>query len=296
MTIREFPEKILVSYISTHSAHESEIQHIPLSTPEKAIVRKKLTDGVPSQRIHQEIVSNIGPELNRVDLLTMQDIRNQSNKIDSRPWKLHPIDMISVHRWVSAENEKGNESSVLAFKPIGRKSVLYGEELNTQDFLLCIQTPSQKSLLDKLGEGRPLLMDSTHNTNIAAYKLIVIMVIDHHNEGVPVSFCIAKQESFRILQIFFSSLKQRCRSISPSCIMRDDAPQFYNAFISVFSAKARKLLCIWHVWRAWNRNSTSIEPKPLRDTIKRKLQNLQRLSDSTLFEVWCFIIFPLLFT
>ena len=221
----------------------------------------------------------------------MQDIRNQSNKIDSRPWKYHPIDMLSVVRWVKSESEKGTDSSVLAFKPVGRKAVLYGLELAAQDFILCIQTPNQKSLLANLGEGRPLLIDATHNTNIASYKLIVVMVVDHHNEGVPVSFCLAKQECLMILQIFFSALRDKCGELSPSCIMSDDAPQFYSAFISVFSAKPRKLLCIWHVWRAWNRHCNSIEPKPLRDSVKRKLHNIQLQADPDEFEVWFHLLF-----
>ena len=33
--------------------------------------------------------------------------------------------------------------------------------------------------------------------------------------------------------------------------MSDDANQFYNAWITTFQSKPKKLLCSWHVLQAW---------------------------------------------
>ena len=39
--------------------------------------------------------------------------------------------------------------------------------------------------------------------------------------------------------------------VTPQWIMTDDADQFYNSWKTVFSEDPQKLLCTWHVDRAW---------------------------------------------
>ena len=45
--------------------------------------------------------------------------------------------------------------------------------------------------------------------------------------------------------------------IVPKWVMTDDAPQFYSAWESVFGQGPQKLLCTWHVDRAWRANIRS---------------------------------------
>ncbi len=130
-----------------------------------------------------------------------------------------------------------------------------------------------------------MLVDSTHSTNKATYKLITLMVLDQHGEGVPIAFCISKHDSSPTLIVFYSAIKMRCGEIHPSCIMSDDAPQFYTSFLAVFSTRPTKLLCIWHVWRAWNRHANSIQEKVIRESVKRNLRNTQARSDIAVFDV-----------
>ena len=84
------------------------------------------------------------------------------------------------------------------------------------------------------------------------------MVVDSFNEGIPVAFCLASHDSFKENLVFFRALKDRIGEIIPSCLMSDDAAQFYNAFSATFSSQPPKILCAWHVWRVWKRKANSI--------------------------------------
>ena len=47
-------------------------------------------------------------------------------------------------------------------------------------------------------------------------------------------------------------VKVVCGNIEPLWFMSDDAEQYFNAWRGVFSSmKTRKLLCVWHIHRAW---------------------------------------------
>ncbi len=121
---------------------------------------------------------------------------------------------------------------------------------------------------------------------MASYNLIVMMVIDFHNEGVPIAFCLSPQDNTETLCLFFRAVKIRSGMICPSALMSDDAPQFYNALLAEWECRPRKLLCIWHVWRAWNRHFNSILDKGGRELVKRQLRHVQSIQDPALFEVF----------
>ena len=48
-----------------------------------------------------------------------------------------------------------------------------------------------------------------------------------------------------------SSVRTQCGIVRPLWFMSDMAEQYYLAWVSVFDGTPRKLLCIWHVDRAW---------------------------------------------
>ena len=59
------------------------------------------------------------------------------------------------------------------------------------------------------------------------------------------------REDHHVVHLFFETLKQRVGMINTRWIMTDDADQFYNAWKYAFSDSPHKLLCTWHVDRAW---------------------------------------------
>ena len=67
--------------------------------------------------------------------------------------------------------------------------------------------------------------------------------------------------------------------------MSDDAPQYYSAWCSIFENTPKKLLCSWHVDRAWRDNVKSkIRDKDLETTVYQNLKILMEESDINNFE------------
>lgn len=66
--------------------------------------------------------------------------------------------------------------------------------------------------------------------------------------------------------------------------MSDDAEQFFSAWISVFGSGPQKLLCAWHVDRAWRGHINVIEDKELAKKIYHNLRILLEETDEKKFE------------
>ena len=66
--------------------------------------------------------------------------------------------------------------------------------------------------------------------------------------------------------------------------MTDDAEQFYNAWVQVFGGNPNKLLCSWHVDRAWRKNLYLITEKELQISVYHNLRILLEETDVTMFE------------
>ncbi len=92
------------------------------------------------------------------------------------------------------------------------------------------------------------------------FNLLTIAIIDEYGEGIPVGWMISNREDKMVIIEFLNAVKCRTGIIQAKWVMSDDAPQFYNAWISVFgNHSTQKLLCAWHVDRSWR--------TALRDTI-----------------------------
>ena len=63
-----------------------------------------------------------------------------------------------------------------------------------------------------------------------------------------------KEDQKSIITLFLEAVKTHCNDLTcrPSLSMSDDAPQYWNAWEFVFGKNStKKLLCNWHVDRAW---------------------------------------------
>lgn len=159
---------------------------------------------------------------------------------------------------------------------------------SASDFILCIQTKDQLEYLLQFGCGRAICMDSTHGTNPYDFHLITVMVIDDFGEGIPVAFMICNREDETALQAFLSSIKHRIpesESFAPSYLMTDDAPQYHNAWCAVFGV-TKKLLCTWHVDRAWRKNIRELIPQAETQVeVYHMLRTLLQLLNTEEFDV-----------
>ena len=74
------------------------------------------------------------------------------------------------------------------------------KKLKTEDFMIILQTPSQKDLLQKFGDNG-LCCDSTHKTTGYDFLLMTIMVVDDVGKGQPVAWCLANHETEEFLKV-----------------------------------------------------------------------------------------------
>ena len=67
--------------------------------------------------------------------------------------------------------------------------------------------------------------------------------------------------------------------------MPDDAEQFYNAWRSVFGEVNNKLLCTWHVDRAWREKLSLIKDKQTQVAVYHNLRVLLEEKDIQKFQI-----------
>ena len=84
-------------------------------------------------------------------------------------------------------------------------------------------------------------------------KVLTSLPQDSYGEGIPVAWAISDREDACTLVQFLKPLCERVGNIEPCIFMSDDAEQYYTAWCGVFGSQPKKLLCAWHVDRAWQK-------------------------------------------
>ena len=133
---------------------------------------------------------------------------------------------------------------------------------------------------------REVAVDSTHGTNAYNFQLTTVMVIDDHGEGYPAAFCYSNRTDEVAMAVFFSTIKRALESAMTGVIlMTDDAEAFANAWVQVMGPPAHRLLCVWHVDRAWRKNLAKIEGDGLlKATVYKTLRTLMEVSCQETFQ------------
>ena len=222
-------------------------------------------------------------ELKRIDV-TRKDIRNIENSYHLNSVQRHKDDATSVECWVQEMSDKEEQNPVILYKPQGCSQSDKCDNLGDDDFLLCLQTPFQGSMMKKFGHNRIICIDSTHGTNIYHFLLVTILIVDEYGEGFPVGWCISNREDQFVLENFFRAIKEKIGCIVPSFFMSDDAEHFHNAWRSVFGNVDNKILCTWHVDRAWREKLSLIKNKETQLAVYHNLRVLMDEPDKAKFE------------
>ena len=105
-----------------------------------------------------------------------------------------------------------------------------------------------------------------------------------HGEGYPLAWCLSNREDQLFLVNFFNALKDRVGNMNPKWFMTDDAEQFYSAWVRVFGGNPNKLLCAWHVDRAWRENLKQISNRETQVQVYHNLRLLLEETDKEAFE------------
>ena len=99
------------------------------------------------------------------------------------------------------------------------------------------------------------------------------------------AWCLANHETEEFLKIFFKNIKLQVGCITPQWFMSDIAPQFYEAFCSVNKYRPRKLICTWHVDKAWKEElRKKIKNTEVEAGVYKLLRTVLEQTDEKLFD------------
>ena len=121
------------------------------------------------------------------------------------------------------------------------------------------------------------------------------MTVDEHAEGFPFAFCFSSRVDECTMQSFLSAVKDNIGvslddvsvvkdnisvSLDDAILMTDDTEVYANAWKYVIGQPAHRLLCTWHVDRAWRRNLSKIKGDGLlRATVYKTVRALMEITD-----------------
>ncbi len=247
--------RIQVEVIKTHYGHECTLGYIRIPTENRLFIAKQLAEGVSFDNLLDKVRDSVSTHLERIHLLTRKDLSNIERAFSLCREKRHSIDAVSVRLWVE-EMKSTADNPVLFYKEQGSDVAEVGRNygLGKHDFALVLQSSLQADLLKNCGDNKVVCADATHGTNTYNFQLISVLIIDEFGEGFPAGWCLSNREDGVLLNLFFSHLKEKTGSFSPKWFMSDMAEQYYSSWISVFGGSPNKLLCVWHVDRAWRKN------------------------------------------
>ncbi len=245
---------IKVHYCSTHNTHSIEIAHLPIPPSVKSKIASKLHDGVDIEKILDDVRDDtLSTGIGREQLLSRQDIQNILRHLDLGSVTKHKNDHTSTCAWVE-ELQQQAYNPVLIFKPQGAEQPDNIDNLSKDDFLLGLQTEFQRDDMQRYGNS-VIMMDATHGTTQYDFLLISILVLDEFGAGLPVASAISNREDSTLLTEFLKAVHKRVGDLTPTCFMSDCAEQYYNSWCGVFGSNmTKKLLCIWHIDRAWRKS------------------------------------------
>lgn len=215
-----------------------------LTKEAKAFMLKEMDEGKTNRQIIASMRSEFpfgGPEFCTT---SRQVIDFRQNNRPSKEKKAQN-DFLSVKHLVLKAMEEENCPFIM-YKDLGERMRGFRDD----QFFLGIMTKEQEDLLLKFG-CKLICMDSTHDTCKHDLKLLTLMSLGPHDQGLPLAFLITTTENTEILERFFLAIRRRVGIFRTSYFMTDDFPAYYTAFCEVFPVPRTKLLCEWHFHRRW---------------------------------------------
>ncbi len=257
-----------------------------LTKGKRESIAASLQQGVSHARvltdIREDAINQLDDNFKRHHLTDKRDLLNIKASFALDNVKRHPEDQVSVQAWI--DEWAGSEGNPVLFCKFQGQECSGEYNLTKDDFAIVIQNPFQKQMAQKFAH-RGICVDSTHGTTGYDFLLTSIVVLDEFGQGIPVAWLLSNHEDFTHMCLFFEMVKKNCGVLSPQWVMSDMASQFYNAWVGIMGGCPRRLLCTWHVDRAWQ---TELRAK-VKDTIVaaelyKMLRVVLQQTDINLFE------------
>ena len=235
--------------VLTHYGHRKELQHTRVTKRKCQEIAAKLKQGVPRERILDDIRESLSQKLARHHLIARRDIANIEQAYGLKDVQRHQNDQQRVLAWIE-EWTQTEDNPILYYKLQGVEAE-EGFDLSKDDFFIVIQTPLQKQLIQKFGD-KGICYNSTHGTNAYDFSLKTSLIIDEFGQGIPAGWCLSSHEHFRTMTTFFKEIKKDYGLLESRFFISDMVVQFFNAWMAVMGdPRPTKLLCTWHVDEAW---------------------------------------------
>ncbi|KAF6747490.1 hypothetical protein DFP72DRAFT_1149006 [Ephemerocybe angulata] len=165
-------------------------------------------------------------------------------------------------------------------------------ELNER-FMLILSTPLQQRMAWKFGHKRQVLMDLTFGFCSARALLVILMVIDDANKGIPVAQMIftAKKEAKAVHADYNQALLDRLLGLFKEKMGLNEKGEAFEIAVASTDNDTREryalnknfpgvllLLCMFHVLQCWrnqvNRSLVTIPKGPARAEIRSRIWTL----------------------
>jgi len=275
-----------VSYYPQHVGHECELAHIRLHKEDRQSIASKLVAGIPFDDVLDNIHLNAGA-LQPTDLhLVSKDLHNIERDfgIDSgEVW--HRNDADSVAAWIEhTKLDSKTQNFVRYVKFQGETEVAY--KLNCDDFILVLASDAQLiGARQFCGPGRAACLDSTHGVNKYDFQLTTLLAVDEHGEGFPVAFCYSSRVDQQTMSVFLDVCKTALGGpLRDVILMTDDTEVYSIAWTAVMGEPAHRLLCTWHVDRAWRKNLPRIKgDSETKAVLYKTIRSLMELTEKEAF-------------
>ncbi len=243
-----------------HHSHELKLIHLRIPEKIRQAIAAQLHDGVTIEKIMDNIRDKILTAVTREQLVTRMDIHNIKRQYNIEGIEKSNNDLTSVSAWVG-ELEALEYNPITVFKVQGIDQTESTDNLAQNDFILGIQTKFQRDMMIKFSNNG-ICVDTTHKTNQYDFLLLTLMVLDEFGEGIPVGWMLSNREDGLVITEFLKSVHSRVGNLQVNYFMSDDAEQFFTAWRGVFGnhSATRKLLCSWHVDRAWRKALNELVP------------------------------------
>ncbi|XP_050517017.1 uncharacterized protein LOC126891787 [Diabrotica virgifera virgifera] len=273
--------QVSVSYWKTHVGHKEELRTMHLSKAEEKTVVEKLMAGVPPTRILKDSRKLEVPQLDRLAVITSQDLRNLTKKYNIHK-KRDQNDMIAAALKVQEWNAN-NKNYAFLFKKEGEDHDI----LRKEDFAVGFMNAVMEEKL--LEFPNIICVDGTHGTNKKGLDLTILLVKDDRNAGFPVAFLLSNRLDQQIQEVFLDALKNKIQTeVNAEYFMSDDDPKYYNAWKKIMRQEPRRLLCTWHVVKNWNiRGKKKLQDPTLKAQMKNELRQIIREPDEDKFKELC---------
>uniref|UniRef100_A0A1B6LVA4 SWIM-type domain-containing protein n=1 Tax=Graphocephala atropunctata TaxID=36148 RepID=A0A1B6LVA4_9HEMI len=288
ITCVEMPDgKVEVKICSTHYGHETDLQHLRLTLTEKYKIAEQLCKGVPRDLILDNVRSSAGPEVDRIHLITIKDVKNieKAFGIQAASKEKTSNMFYNLTVWISSIM-KSEHCPVLYFKEDG--------VLNNKNHCvtLILLTTGQQEVLNRYGSNGIYYVTSSVSVNKQpltnhprlSIHLTSLILIDDLNEAVPVSFMISNKGDTDKYMLFFQSLKRQVPRISAKVVITDDKKEIYEVWRDVFEEEPHHLWSNRFVDSEWRENLISIPDEELQVSIYETLYSYLESQDQAKLE------------